>query len=258
MAYLPITGIYRIHCSGNMKIYIGSAVSIRQRLACHFSMLRRGTHTNKHLQNACDKYGIDSLSADILQECDEGDRIRLEQEWIDLYEAANPEYGMNNSWTASTSVGFKHSDATKERLSDLARGRDNSHLLKNAEAMRGKPAHNKGTPGKKWTDAQRESASASRKGRTPWNRGIPKPESEKKQIAETCKRKMIEKRGITREVQEAIIRLRAEGNSYPKIAKAVGVSVATCQRYALAHGFQSVGQGSRNAIRYPEKAHPSQ
>ncbi|MGH2510529.1 MAG: GIY-YIG nuclease family protein [Ktedonobacteraceae bacterium] len=51
------SGIYRITCAVNGKIYIGSAVNIRNRWLQHHNELRHKKHPNQKMQNAWDKYG---------------------------------------------------------------------------------------------------------------------------------------------------------------------------------------------------------
>lgn len=116
MAYRKVSGIYQILCAGNSKIYVGSAVSINGRWASHRSQLRNGSHGNKHLQNAWAKYGEASFLFSIIERCEIADLIAREQHWIDTLRAAHPIHGMNNSPTATTSIGFKHSEATRARL----------------------------------------------------------------------------------------------------------------------------------------------
>lgn len=52
-----ICGIYAITHRETQRSYMGSSVDVRRRLAAHRSSLRRGTHTNRHLQRAWVKYG---------------------------------------------------------------------------------------------------------------------------------------------------------------------------------------------------------
>ena len=225
VAYSKITGVYRIYCSGNNKVYIGSAVSIRQRLACHFSMLKRGVHTNKHLQNAYDKYGCNTFWSDILIVCDETSRIKLEQELINVYNAADPEYGMNNSWTAVTSVGFKHSDETKARMSILAKTRSTFHLV---DYWRGKTSPMKGKEGRKWSDEEKLAASISRKGRIAWNKGI--PHTEKAKIKISIGGKKSKQTTLSELIREKIKQLRVYGMTYANISKEIGLSISQCQK----------------------------
>lgn len=246
MAYTSITGVYRIHCSGNKKVYVGSSVSIRQRLAVHFSALRRNAHTNRHLQNAYDKYGMDSFSADIIQICDEKSRIEFEQEWIEIYNAADPEYGMNNSWTATTTVGFKHSSETKKLLSELAKGRSTDHLIAYWKSMKGVPSKSKGTTGQKWTDAQRLAASISRKGRKAWNKGVPHSEEHKKKISAGG---IDIHRIYSTDTRNDIKRLRSMGCTFKTIAEMTGVSLPQCHKIV----FDNTGGKYTSSLRTAEK-----
>lgn len=173
MAYTKISGVYQILCVPSAKVYVGSAVSIRQRWACHRSKLTRGIHDNLHLQNAWLKYSVDAFEFSILETCAVADLVATEQKWIDSLQAAKRAHGMNNSPTATTSIGFRHSEETKARLALLASSRDFSRLRALAESQKGKPGHSLGKPGKKWTEEQRQAASQQRKGRIAWNVGIP-------------------------------------------------------------------------------------
>lgn len=227
MAYAKVSGIYRIECSGNGKHYIGSAISLKQRLACHRSMLRKGIHANKHLQNAWNKYGSDSFLMIVIEECKVESLIEREQYWIDFTQAANPEIGMNNSPTASTTIGFRHSETTKEKLSDIAKQRDHTHLRELAESQRGKPSLSRGSTGIPWTAEQKAKASAKRKGRTPWNVGIPMAKEVKARVSKSVSKN---RRVISEVVRNEVKSLRSKGFSYPKIAGITGISVAQSYR----------------------------
>ena len=121
------SGIYKIHCNGNNRDYIGSAVKHLQRWSSHRSMLAKGIHPNRHLQNAYKKYGKGSFEYTLIEECNENRLVDREQYWIDTYNFADL---MNSSPTASTSIGFEHSEETKKLLSDKAKMRENKHLKK--------------------------------------------------------------------------------------------------------------------------------
>ena len=230
MAYTKISAIYQILCTGNGKRYIGSAVSLYQRWACHRSMLNRNVHNNKHLQNAWAKYGERTFQFSVVEPCPISLLIQREQYWIDTLGACSPEVGMNNSPTASTSLGFRHSEETKKKLSDIAKKRDNSHLLENAARMRGKPSPSKGFSGKKWTPEMKLAASINRKGRVPWNRGIPMRDDVRKKVSETLL--LSDRKTISQEVRDKINALRSAGFTYPSISKITGVSIAHSYRIA--------------------------
>jgi group I intron endonuclease len=121
-------GIYRINNTISNKSYIGSSKDIANRWKQHTYYLRKGKHPNPHLQYAWDKYGEDAFSLEILEEC-AVERIILisrEQHYIDTL---LPEY--NVCPTAGSTLGSRHTDETRKKMS---------------EAHRGRAAHNKGVP----------------------------------------------------------------------------------------------------------------
>lgn len=248
MAYKKISGIYKILCTGSGKPYIGSAISLKGRWATHRHLLRNNKHPNKHLQNSWGKYGENSFVFSVIENCPDSELRLREQYWIDSYNAYNPMLGMNNSPTASTTLGFKHSEGTKKLLSDIAKTRGYpAHLKAWAEAHRGEPGHNKGKPGKKWTEAQKKTRSKLLKGRIPWNVGIPMPAEIRKRVSDKLR---ICRRTIQNDIREQIKTLRALGNGYQNIANLTGVSLA--QTYRIANGVWGRG-GSLKAMRSLEK-----
>ena len=248
MAYKKISGIYKILCIGSGKPYIGSAVCLNSRWACHRNLLRNKKHSNKHLQNSWNKYGEDSFVFSVIENCPNNGLRNREQYWIDLYKAYDPLLGMNNSPTASTTIGFRHSEGTKKFLSDIAKTRGYpAHFRAYAEAHRGEPGHSKGKPGKKWTEEEKKAASESRKGQVPWNVGVPMPADVRKRVSDTLR---ICRRVIKNHVREKIKALRAAGNGYQSIANLTGVSLA--QTYRIANDVWGRG-GSLRAMRTVEK-----
>lgn len=77
--------IYRIRNIVNSKVYIGSTNNIMKRFNTHICNLRNKTHHNKHLQNAWNKYGESNFEFEIIEECDDSIKFRIEQKYIDLY-----------------------------------------------------------------------------------------------------------------------------------------------------------------------------
>ncbi len=96
------SGIYQIRCTPTGKIYIGSAVDLRDRWRHHRSSLRRGNHRNSHLQNAWAKYGEANFEFFVLEFVDESDLLRAEQEWIEKTGCANRSIGFNIYDTAGS------------------------------------------------------------------------------------------------------------------------------------------------------------
>lgn len=87
-----ISGIYCIENSINHKRYIGSSNFVYGRLHKHNSLLLKNQHENVLLQNAVNKYGINSFECYLIElVINEEELTYKEQYWIDLL---NPEYNL--------------------------------------------------------------------------------------------------------------------------------------------------------------------
>lgn len=228
------SGIYKIHCSGNNRDYIGSAVNHIQRWHSHRSMLRNNKHNNRHLQNAYNKYGKDSFKYSLIEECDEKLLVEREQWWIDSYDF---EELMNSSPTATTSTGFEHSEETIELIREKAikRGEEGVAHLKPFHFKTGQESAFKG---KKHTPENIEKFKEMAKNRTyetkfygGWNKGIPMPDDVKLKVSESTSKN---RRVYSDETEKLAQKLRSEGLSYQKIANKIGVSLA--QTYRMCKG----------------------
>lgn len=107
-------GVYRIRHEISGKCYIGSAADpkgIKQRFAVHRSRLDHNNHHSRYLQHAWNKYGADAFVFEVLLYCDPEDCLTFEQIAIDCYQ---PKY--NSCPNAHNSLGYRHSDATKEKM----------------------------------------------------------------------------------------------------------------------------------------------
>ncbi len=99
------TGIYKINCLANNKVYIGSACGFKnrsnkkngfyRRWLDHLSKLEINKHRNRHLQCAYNKYGKESFIFEIIEFCSQEEALIKEQYYINLYKASNHEYGFN-------------------------------------------------------------------------------------------------------------------------------------------------------------------
>lgn len=119
-------GIYRITNTITNKFYIGSAVSLRNRIAVHLSNLRKGIHVNRHLQRAWNTNKEENFTFEVIAKCPKEYTIRLEQWFIDNLK---PTY--NNLKVAGSKLGSKLSEESKKKLSatDKQRWRDNYTYL---------------------------------------------------------------------------------------------------------------------------------
>lgn len=132
--------IYCIRCLTSGKIYIGSTINKRARWAQHLTDLRGGRHANRFLQRLYLKYGEGNLHFSIVELVgDIRDLINREQYFIDHYQSANSEFGMNMAPAAGSQLGFKHSEESRRKMSIAGTGKIKSpgHRAKISASNRG-------------------------------------------------------------------------------------------------------------------------
>ena len=79
------SGIYKISTLHNNEIYIGSAKCFNKRTSLHITNLRKNKHHSKYLQSVFNKYGIDNIKFELLEECNVEDLFIKEQFYLDLF-----------------------------------------------------------------------------------------------------------------------------------------------------------------------------
>lgn len=113
-----MTGIYKITCLSTNEIYIGQSIAIARRLATHKRELKNGTHYNKHLQKTYDKYGKESFTYEILEQCPSTKLNEREKFYIQLYDSFNKGFnqdigGSDISGENNPMFGIKGKDAPR-------------------------------------------------------------------------------------------------------------------------------------------------
>lgn len=109
---MKISCIYKIQSQLKPeKIYIGSAVDIKNRWSKHLTMLRKGTHKNSKLQNHYNKYNEEDFVLIIIEPCFPEFLTIREQYYLDKL---NPSF--NICKIAGSSLGVKRSEAFKEKM----------------------------------------------------------------------------------------------------------------------------------------------
>lgn len=90
------TGIYRITCLLDNKIYIGQAMSIGDRLKQHIKCgLGIDTPQNK-LYQAMMKQGVENFTFEVIEECPSSELNKQEKYWIEFYQSNVYGYNMSS------------------------------------------------------------------------------------------------------------------------------------------------------------------
>jgi group I intron endonuclease len=145
--------VYSITNTQTGQKYIGSTIGlIRKRWNAHKNQLRRGIHSNTRLQESWTRCGEDTFAFEVLEECDavqarflEKQRVEKEDPYFNIIPVGalpdsrrrlkeheiqklrdrfkgiplTPEHRKK---IAQANTGFKHSDETKKRMSELKKG----------------------------------------------------------------------------------------------------------------------------------------
>lgn len=116
-----IAVVYLIRCNINDMIYVGSSVNFYRR----FIRYRRSSKENSRIRihRALKEFGFDNFTFEILERIpDESQLVKREQAWMD---ALTPfgDVGFNTNRVAGSSLGMRHTDETKKKLSKLHMGK---------------------------------------------------------------------------------------------------------------------------------------
>lgn len=112
--------VYRIWNEKTNYFYIGSAINYKQRWRNHRNSLITGTHGNKHLQNAWNKYGENSFVFEVIEFFFNKEIIlEREQHYINIALMINKNniYNVNLTTKVGGFHGRKHTNETKLKMS---------------------------------------------------------------------------------------------------------------------------------------------
>ena len=79
-----MTGIYKIECLSNGKIYVGQSIAIKRRWIKHRTKLNHNKHDNRYLQHAWNKYGEGNFEFSVLEVCRKDELDEKEIEWLSM------------------------------------------------------------------------------------------------------------------------------------------------------------------------------
>lgn len=89
------SGVYQIRCRPSGKIYVGSAMNLRERWRVHRRDLSNGNHSNSHLQNAWNLHGEARFEFTVLELVEPSRLLAVEQEWIERTRCTDRTIGFN-------------------------------------------------------------------------------------------------------------------------------------------------------------------
>lgn len=132
-------GVYRITCTANGKIYIGSAQDLESRRRKHWKCLRGGYHENKYMQHAWNKHGASTFRFEVMEVCHADERIAREQHYLDTLRPCDRSVGFNVSIKAGAPMaGRKHTPETRAKMSQSNRGRKHTEETRRMMSERNK------------------------------------------------------------------------------------------------------------------------
>ena len=115
---VDVCGLYKLVNQVTGQCYVGQSQRCRKRIKEHFRLLRLNKHTNAHLQNAYNKYGVDNFYGAIevevsnLEELDQLENAFLKGDaWFDeptVYNIAD--------FAKAPMRGKTHNQETRERI----------------------------------------------------------------------------------------------------------------------------------------------
>ncbi len=125
------SGIYVITCLSLNKHYVGASSNVVRRLNAHKSLLRRGCHDNRALQEDYHKYGADSFIFQRLQLGVGQDKKSLETLETTVLLTLSPEqrYNVYTNWRKrgpenNPFLGKSHTIETRQSLSSANKGKE--------------------------------------------------------------------------------------------------------------------------------------
>jgi group I intron endonuclease len=132
------SGIYKITNKNNGRYYIGSSVNINNRWNEHKRTLKQNKHDNHFLQKSWNKHGEESFLFEIIEYVLDLDKLlEREQYYLDLI-THNKKITYNLCKTAGNMLGFKHTEESKNKMSNSRIGNKNSLGFKHTEETKNK------------------------------------------------------------------------------------------------------------------------
>ena len=122
-----VSGVYIIMNTVSRKFYIGSSINVHYRWVKHKRLLKIGKHHNSKMQNAYNKYGVDTFEFDVLEYVsDKTKLLEREQYWINFIP---PIFNIFRD-VRKNNLGVKTKQEVLDRLSVIRKGKKHSEETK--------------------------------------------------------------------------------------------------------------------------------
>lgn len=184
-------GIYKIENTDNNSIYIGSSINVNKRTAHHFMMLKANKHKNRKMQASFNIHGENKFAFSLLEYVERDKLIEREEWWYNYYKSINYCFYNTGEFLRNPMLGVIMSLESRLKMTSARLGR---YRGENCPKF-----------GKHVSMESRLKMSLAKKGTTPWNKGVPRTDEEKRRISESKKAKMTdEKRKKISEAKKGI------------------------------------------------------
>lgn len=125
------SGIYKITCLANNKIYIGSATDLDGRWKLHIDNARSSRNNVQVVTKAIRRHGEHNFKLEILEYCPREMLIEREQYYLDTYKPfIRTGRGYNVREKADSNLGIQLREETRLKMSKASKGRKKSEKTK--------------------------------------------------------------------------------------------------------------------------------
>ena len=151
------SGIYKITCLKNGRVYIGQAKNIQSRWTEHKTRLDGNYHINKHLQSAWNKYGKENFKFEIIELCNYEELNEKEISYIAI--AKNNGKIFNKTNGGEGCKGYKHTEEFKK-----SRQKEGNPMYNKEVSIETRVKISNALSGKKYSEERRNNISKGRTG----------------------------------------------------------------------------------------------
>ncbi len=193
--------IYKYTNTINGKVYIGKTYRIKARQVEHKS---KSTSCDTYFHKALNKYGYDNFTFEIIAQTDNDDSLNfLEKLYIRKYKSSQHEFGYNLTGGGEGTLGFHHTEETRQKMSKSRKGAKRSDETK--QKMRDswklrEPRDMSSSANPNWKGGVKkikkepvpreivnQHISEAKKGSIPWNKGKKWSDETRKKLSEAAK-----------------------------------------------------------------------